>query len=417
MNPVTYSKVPPGNLEIGYSILFALLPWSVDIDFGPWNLSMPSEPLIALLGLGLAWEIARRPSRVSSPILIISLLWIIWMAVAAGFSSMKIVSLKYWLVEAGHWWVFGVGMVLWPGLWQRVLPYFILSMLGVVVYTMIHHSLYDFRADQAMLAAIPFFPDHTMYATVLALLFFFVQVPLASGTSRGHFLQRSGVIKGVAGFFLAALILSSSRAALVSVGVAGVVLIASLLHGKWRYGMLVVLLLGLCSYPMLEGKITSRLQRDVSTLERLNRWACAEEMLAAKPWTGYGPGTYSFQFIPFQQAEKMTRISIQTPLLERGPDVYGRGGGAHSEYWQTASELGWPGLLLWLLLVLSVVGTGGWLAAYAPSKPAKQLAWLITLGLLTFFLHGLVNNFLHDGRVAALVWGGIMVLGARKFQD
>ena len=27
------------------------------------------------------------------------------------------------------------------------------------------------------------------------------------------------------------------------------------------------------------------------------------------------------------------------------------------------------------------------------------------LSLLTFYTHGLLNNILHDGRVAALVWG------------
>jgi hypothetical protein len=41
---------------------------------------------------------------------------------------------------------------------------------------------------------------------------------------------------------------------------------------------------------------------------------------------------------------------------------------------------------------------------------------LLALGLLTFFAHGAVNNFLHDGRMAALVWGSVAVLGARMAQ-
>ncbi|MBK9759833.1 MAG: O-antigen ligase family protein [Flavobacteriales bacterium] len=48
---------------------------------------------------------------------------------------------------------------------------------------------------------------------------------------------------------------------------------------------------------------------DASNLERFNRWNCALRMFELKPFTGWGPGTYMFQYAPFQAAEDRTIIS------------------------------------------------------------------------------------------------------------
>jgi Cu/Ag efflux protein CusF len=39
------------------------------------------------------------------------------------------------------------------------------------------------------------------------------------------------------------------------------------------------------------------------------------------------------------------------------------------------------------------------------------------LALLTFFLHTMVNDFLHDGRIAALVWGSMAMIFVVKKED
>ena len=409
MNKQTDNDNIPELLAKGYILLFALLPWSVECSFGSWNLSLPCEPLIALLGIGLLWSIKTTAikSLAAKPLFAISFLWILWMAISVCFSSMKTVSVKYWLVEAGQWWVFGIGMALWPGLWQRVLPCFIFSMLGVAIYTIIHHGFFAFRADQALLAPMPFFPDHTMYAAVLAMLFFFVQIKDEGKGMLTQWLQRPGVRNGMALFFLSALLLSTCRAALLSLGITGAVFVLFYLYKKQRLLALAAAVLGACCFLFIAEKFVDPVAKDVSVQERLNRWDCAQAMLATQPWTGYGPGTYPFQYQPFQQPEKMTRISLRTPLLIRGPETYGRGGSAHSEYWQAASEMGWPGLALWLALVSSVLCWGFRMAVRSTQKTTRYLALLSTLGLLTFFIHALANNFLHDARIAAMVWGGM----------
>ena len=153
-------------------------------------------------------------------------------------------------------------------------------------------------------------------------------------------------------------------------------------------------------------QIAARLNADVSSMERLNRYSCAFRMARDRPWAGFGPGTFQFQYLPYQRTEEMTRISITEPIIRRGPHNNGRGGGAHSEYFQALTETGWPGLLGWLLLA-----AGSLFAGIRLYRRTGQLYWLaLTLSLLSFFLHGLVNNFLHDARVAALVWGQMAVL-------
>jgi O-antigen ligase len=110
----------------------------------------------------------------------------------------------------------------------------------------------------------------------------------------------------------------------------------------------------------------------------------------------------------------MTRISVQAPILQRGPDNYGRGGGAHSEYWQALSECGWPGVLLFA----GWIGAFLWGAGQTLWRPGKEAdKWLVIAGLasmLTFFIHGLANNLLHDGRIAAMVWGCLAAIGRQK---
>jgi len=205
------------------------------------------------------------------------------------------------------------------------------------------------------------------------------------------------------------LILATSRAAWLSLLLAVFTGLIFYYRKKWRWWLLFGGI-ALCTGLFFQEKISARLAADVSTQERLNRYACAWRMVADRPATGFGPGTFQFQYLPYQKPEEMTRISLREPVQKRGPDNYGRGGGAHSEYLQALAELGWPGFLLWLLLVVYSLGLGIWKFL----KTHELHLLLLSLALLSFFLHGLVNNFLHDARVAALVWGGMALLVKSK---
>ena len=205
--------------------------------------------------------------------------------------------------------------------------------------------------------------------------------------------------------FILALCLVFSRAAWLSLFLT-VFFGTALYFRKYRSWFLTALLLAIFAGFYFRENIGSRLSADVSSLERWNRYSCALRMANDHPWTGFGPGTYQFQYLPYQKPGEMTRLSINEPISRRESGNYGRGGGAHSEYLRALAETGWLGLMCWLLLVGSSLMAG--IRLYLGSN---KLVWLVLLlSLLSFFLHGLFNNFLHDSRVAALVWGQMAVL-------
>ena len=449
-------------LQRSYAALFFLLPWSVEVFPGNFGIQVPAEPLMLVCSLLLfgymvgnqanKWAILQHFWVILFPQkntmvrlwcnpLALSFLWLIWMGIAAVFSSMPLVSWKYWAVETLHWWLFAFGMALVPGLWRKALPWLGLSMALFVGYTLSHHSLYGFRDDQALLSPMPFFPEHTMYAAVLALLLPWstvmahrfganqAQAPLSGWK---NLIASYGPSSLLVSIYAAGLWFASCRAAWLSLAAASVVLLCLFCFRAWgnffethsphrthkllcRYcsrtldrrlaRMLIMgVSAGLFLGPLLIPPMAANFAiQDVSTLERLNRYACARQMVRERPLTGFGPGTFQFQYLPFQRPEHTTRISITQPILARNADTFGRGGGAHSEYLQSLAETGWPGLVLqWSFLSTILFGL--------TERYQKKQKWAVLIclcSLLTFLLHGMVNNFLHDGRVAALVWGAI----------
>jgi len=383
-----------------YAALFVALPWSMNIAFGSWHIRLPSEALTLFIGFSLFWFVWQQPFLLRAIfhkqiLLAAGIAWLVWLTLSMLCSTMPLVSFKYWIVDAGQWWVFFAGMFLIPDWWRRLLPFFICSMGGVVVYTLAHHYQYDFRADQSMLSPMPFFPDHTLYSAILVMFLpilpFFFKKPVAAG---------------LAAIFVTGLVFAASRAAWLSLMAGLFLLIPLVFHNKWKWLVLPACLV-IVAGALIQDRIKEKISNDVSSLERINRYSSALRMGNDRPLTGFGPGTFQFVYVPFQQADEMTRISITDLEKDIRPDQFGRGGGAHSEYFQALAENGWPGLFFWLLLVCAAIWKGAWLYLFGQKKEHQWFVLAVTGSLLTLFLHTMFNNFLHDGRIAMLFWGHI----------
>jgi putative inorganic carbon (HCO3(-)) transporter len=363
---------------------------------------LPAEPLMALLSVGILFSVRKSDVALllqrSSIFPFLILGYTGWLAISALGSTMPFVSFKYVLVEATHVWVFGIGFWLWPSLWQRCLYWMGISMTGLSIYVLLHHATYHFRPDQANLAPMPFFPESNIWACLLVMLLFWW---LSEAKKRRLLQWFQGMIWIVALFF------SGSRGAWLSGWLAlgaGAISWASF-RAKW-------LLWGVWFAGLVTGAwLLSTRTGYVSEQERINRWNCAWRMAEERPILGFGPGTYQFQYIPFQQPEQMTRISLTSPLMERTPSNYGRGGGAHSEFARALSETGLVGLVFWLALFGVGMARG-----FQALRQDREVGWgLLALG--SFLLHGLVNDFLHNGTVAALVLGTLVYLYHQQKQD
>ena len=88
-------------------------------------------------------------------------------------------------------------------------------------------------------------------------------------------------------------------------------------------------------------------------------------------------------------------------------------GNAHSEYLGPLSESG----VLGMLSVLLIIGTVIWttlttLKRIEHNKELRALLLGVFLGLMTYFVHGVLNNFLDTDKLSVPYWGFIAIIVA-----
>jgi O-antigen ligase len=126
------------------------------------------------------------------------------------------------------------------------------------------------------------------------------------------------------------------------------------------------------------------------------------EMFNRRPVVGWGPGTYQFVYAPFQQAKDRTIISTNN----------GDGGNAHSEYLGPLAEQGVPGMLLFVSIFIYTIILGFKLFYAAREKEHRIIILSVFLGLITYFVHGTLNNYLDTDKASVPFWGFIGILVA-----
>ncbi|MBU1370956.1 MAG: O-antigen ligase family protein, partial [Bacteroidetes bacterium] len=291
------------------------------------------------------------------------------------------------------------------------------SLIVIIFYTVINHASYGFSDDSAHWVMSPFYNDHTAYGAALAIyLIFSVAYAFYPGIKPW---QRTLVFI-VIGLLTVGTILSLSRAAWISIAAALGVFIAVLLHIKFRW-ILAAFATILILFFSFQHQIIDALEKnkqdssnnlaehvrsitnissDASNLERINRWQAAIRMFNERPFFGWGPGTYQFVYAPFQRSKEKTIISTNA----------GDGGNAHSEYIGPLSEMGVIGMLLVFLLVGTMIYTGLRTHKRARNKEARILSLAATLALISYFVHGLLNNFLDTDKLSLPVWGSMAII-------
>jgi putative inorganic carbon (hco3(-)) transporter len=142
------------------------------------------------------------------------------------------------------------------------------------------------------------------------------------------------------------------------------------------------------------------IKTDASNVERLNRWVSAMGMIEERPIVGWGPGTYQFVYAPFQKTKYKTIITTD----------YGTGGNCHSEYIGPFAEMGALGFIsvFTLLIIILYSGIKTYLRSVDPYH--KLLTLGATLALITYYLHGVMNNFLDTDKLSLPFWGAFAII-------
>lgn len=412
--------------ELYMAVLVAAVPLSLNLeDIGGVGLYLPTEPMLAgALFLFTARSFRGRslpPELLHHPVTRWIGLSLAWIAFTAILSWNPIISFKFLLARmwfvVGFYFIAGHIFLHSPQAKSRAILLYAFPLAIVICYTLIRHAGYGFDKDAGHWVMSPFFKDHTSYGAVLAM---FIPPVLALFFSKRYALVWKLIIGGLLGILLIGMVLSYTRAAWVSLAAVGA------LYGLMRVGFKLKTLLllgtaGLAAGALVLDSLLIQLERndqdssddlaehvesisnvssDASNLERLNRWSCALALFQEHPFVGWGPGTYQFVYAPFQRSEHLTIISTNNA----------DGGNAHSEYLGPLAEQGLPGALFMLGLFGWVLHLGFKIYRKLQDPEERLLATGVFLGLVTYFVHGVLNNYLDTDKASAPFWGFIALL-------
>ncbi len=394
-----------------------------DNDFGV-GVSLPTEPLMAgvlllfIIKIFFDWSFDKR--FLKHPITITLIISLIWTLFTTFTSELPIVSLKYFVSQL--WFV-----VPFYFIFSKIIKgesdirkfawLYIIPLIIVIIYTTIHHSMWGFETKAGHWVMSPFYNDHTAYGMILA-FYLPIAFALVFTDKYSKSLKMYSIIASL--IILFALYLSYSRAAWLSVigGVGVFVLIYYKI--KLRYVMLSIISV-VALFFTFQNQILDRLSKndqdssanfmehvssasniatDASNLERINRWACAIRLFEERPIVGWGPGTYQFVYAPMQRASEKTIISTD----------FGDGGNAHSEYLGPLADKGVLGLVTFLLIGIAILTTGIRVYKQDVNRSNRVMVMGILVAFITYFIHGLLNNFLDSDKAAVPFWGFAAIL-------
>jgi O-antigen ligase len=411
-----------------YLVLIALIPLSLDaIIGGGAKLSLPSEGLLVLaISVLLFFNKAYTTGIVRAmkhPISqIIGLLFIIELF-STLFSSHIDVSLKRLAIQL----IFTLGffMVLQMTETKKwlITPFlaYAIGLIPVMYFTLQNHIHINFQPQGVFSICQPYFNDHTIYGACLAFIIPLLIILVFQNNVMQLSVQQKTGLGLLLVVIMASEVLALSRASLLSLIVA--LLFYALLRYKvsfkWLIAGLMTLIIGVWSfsdaiYASVEkneavsndGELVNHfssvvnVKNDASNLERINRWICAYRMFEDRPWLGFGPGTYQFEYNRYQTVANKTYISTNT----------GDRGNAHSEYLAFLSETGIMGFLGFVALVLASLYYG-MQNHYRIADPfLKRLNLGVLLGLITYYFHAVFNSFLDQNKMAFLVYASLGVI-------
>ena len=406
----------------------AATPLSVNLTdlTGGSGLSLPTEPMLVLItGLVIIkmvffGEFDRR--LLLHPISIAIYVYLVWMLLTVITSQLPLISLKQWVTRiwfiVPYYFFLGHLFLRNPKNAIRFLWFFLVPLIIACCYTIVIHSQYGFTKKTSTWVMFPLFKEHTSYGAVLA-LFYPAAIYLA-------FRKTSWVLKAISSLLLViltvALVLSYTRAAWLSLVGAGLVYLIYLFRMSksvvWTLVGIVFIITAL-NFSMISSKFernttdssddlnehvasVTNVSTDASNLERINRWKCAIRMFQERPLLGHGPGTYMVLYAPYQKPSEKTIISTNG----------GNRGNAHSEYLGPLAESGILGLATFLGLIISVVVVSIKTYQRIGEPRVKGMLRLAFLGLITYYLHGFLNNFLDMDKASAPFWGFTAIIAS-----
>lgn len=421
------------NIKVGYYITAFAIPFSININLKVIHatLNVPSELFLLFLTIVLLYKFFfwKTPKELfTHPLSILIMAYCTLMLISSAFSVQPLISFRIacqtliYIIPS----YFGILYLSKsnPYLPIKILLTSLFSFTIVSFISTLKHARSGFSREMSSGVSIPFYSDHTIYATMAAFM-----IPLAFAAAYWHFKQKNmRFIIFILSFALCTISIFSSysRAALISVAISFVLFIIIRFKIRWYYIATAILIAGLIFISMNDDiimqvkrnradsktkkttiqaqfKSITNVSNDLSNLERINRWNSAIRMIKDRPFLGFGYGMYQFEYFPYQKPSEMTYISIRNPQARYEA---GTGGTTHSEFLLLSSE---NGLLMGIIYVAIL-----FLSIYTVIKDVKKMKrseyfyyMLIGLGMsiTTYAVHSFFNNFLDTSKICFIFFG------------
>jgi putative inorganic carbon (HCO3(-)) transporter len=410
--------------NINKLLYFAILCTPISLNLESMDIGMdlgfylPTEPILFGLSIILIMRFIKRGTYdkkiLNHGLTITVLFYLSWLFITTLTSSNILVSFKFLISKL--WFIiplFLYATSLFKDLKNiyLVLWLYLSSLSIVVLITIIRHYQWGFDQEIAHWIMSPFFKDHTSYGAIVA---FYIPITVGLLFRKNNTPLIQFTLFLILAILTTGLLYSYTRAAWLSlVGAIGVYMLFRF-KIKFKYiAILGLIISGIgfnyytdISIALNKNKTDSsenlskhiesisNVSTDASNLERINRWNCAIKMFNERPIFGWGGGTYSFEYAPFQHSGDITVISTN----------FGNKGNAHSEYLGALAETGLIGGISFILIVILLIYRASMLYIELDDPDLKILVMSILLAVISYFIHGVLNNYLDTDKASVPIW-------------
>ena len=401
-------------------LLLIMIPLGTEVELpGGIGTDLPTEPIaVGLTGILLLHLARHWPSydhrTFLHPVALLLYLHVGWILTSSLFGEIQVISLKFSLAKLWYIGAFFLLPLLVINTPRRVTIFahcIFWPLLFVALQTLVRHATYGFSFADQFRTLHPFMRNHVSYAGCMATftpwLGYLVVQRRRAGKSYGWLLYGLGAV------WMLAIGLSFTRAAYVALaGAAGAYYII-----RWRLLRPALTLgiaagIGLTTYfvynnnyleyapdfnttiahQRFDDLVSATYQlEDISTMERFYRWVAGGNMVPYRPLTGFGPGN----FVELYQA--YTNNNFQTYVSDNPEHS-----GIHNYYLMTLVEQGFPGLLLLLLFMGSILvyGERHYHSQADPAARAAVMAGLLSVLIVVAF--SIINDVLETDKIGSL---------------
>ncbi len=401
-------------------VLLVCIPLGAEVTLpGGVGTDLPTEPLaIGLTGLLLVHAAQHWPQYdhrlFAHPIALLLYLHVSWIIVASGFAELKLISLKFSLAKlwyVGAFFLMPLLLLQTPGR-VRIFAYCVFwPLLFVAVQSLLRHATFGFSFADQFRTLHPFMRNHVSYAGCLTTFVPWLGYLVVERRRGGR--SYRWLLYGVGALWVVAIGFSFTRAAYISLGMAGVAFFV-IRHHLLRPALFAALLAGAAvatyftyqdnylnyapnfdttiAHQEFEDLISATYKlEDISTMERFYRWVAGGNMVPYRPLTGFGPGNFVELYQGYTNNNFQTYVSDNTD-----------GSGIHNYYLMTLVEQGYVGLGI-LLLFLSGILLFGEKLYRGQEDPAARAA--IMAGMLSVIIvcaFSIINDVLETDKIGSL---------------